>query len=365
MRFVWITALKDLRRLSREPVAVLTWLAIPSFISIILTLVFGPGGAKPHGTLLIADQDKAIGATMLTNAFGQGALGKMLTVEHVAEAEGRRRMDRGDASALLVIPSGFSASFATGQPVTIDLVRNPAQRVLPDIIEDSLGIMLERAASYGAAAPTPPIQLDANIIPNKTEQPDGFAAIILPGALFMGIFFIAGALAADVWRERTSGALRRIATTPSRFGAFLAGKLLAAALMFAGIGALALAVAHRLMHLRVASFPVAIAWIAASGSCLYLIIVLIQSAASSERVSTFMTNLVTLPLVMLGGGFVPFEWMPRSIARIGEWTPNGWCVMQLRAALSGSLQPIVFATIAAIVGAMWLIDVRTIRRAAC
>ena len=109
MRFVWITALKDLRRLSREPVAVLTWLAIPSFISIILTLVFGPGGAKPHGTLLIADQDKAIGATMLTNAFGQGALGKMLTVEHVAEAEGRRRMDRGDASALLVIPSGFSA----------------------------------------------------------------------------------------------------------------------------------------------------------------------------------------------------------------------------------------------------------------
>lgn len=365
MRFVWISALKDLRRLRREPVAVLTWLAIPSFISIILTLVFGPGGAQPHGTVLIADQDHSIGASMLTNAFGQGALGKMLTVEHVSEAEGRRRMDRGEASALIVIPKGFTASFVTSQPVTIDLIRNPAQRILPDIVEDSLGIMLARAASYRTASQPPAIQLDADIIPDKTQQPDGFAAIILPGALFMGIFFIAGALAADVWRERSSGALRRIATTPARFGAFLAGKLLAAALLFGGIGAVALVVAHWLMHLRVASFPVAIGWIGASGSCLYLMIVLIQSTASSERVSTFTTNLVTLPLVMLGGGFVPFEWMPRTLARIGEWTPNGWCVMQLRAALSGSLQPITFAIVAALLAAVWLIDVRTIRRTAC
>jgi len=79
MRFVWISALKDLRRLRREPVALLTWLAIPTFVVVILTLVFGPGGSGPHGKLLIADQDHALGATMLTKAFSQGALGKMLT----------------------------------------------------------------------------------------------------------------------------------------------------------------------------------------------------------------------------------------------------------------------------------------------
>jgi len=365
MRFIWITALKDLRRLRREPIALLTWLAIPSFVSVILTLVFGPGGAQPHGTVLIADHDQAIGATMLSNAFHEGQLAKMLTVEHVSEEDGRRRMDRGEASALIVIPGGFTASFVTGQPVTLDLVRNPAQRILPDIIEDSLGIMLERAASIRNASAAPSIQLDADVIPDKTEQPGGFAAIILPGALFMGIFFIAGALAADVWKERTSGALRRIATTPARFGAFLAGKLLAAALLFSAIGAFGLGVARWLMNLHVANFPLAILWIAASGSCLYLMIMLIQSAASSERVATFLTNLVTLPLVMLGGGFVPFEWMPRTLARIGEWTPNGWCVMQLRSVLSGSLQPATFAAIALMLAAIWLVDVRTIRRSAC
>jgi ABC-type Na+ efflux pump permease subunit len=365
MRFVWISALKDLRRLRREPVTILTWLAIPTFLAVILTLVFGPKGSGPHGKLLIADEDHQLGATMLTNAFSQGALGKMLTVERVTQPDGRRQLNRGEASALIVIPSGFSASFITGQPATVDLIRNPAQRVLPDIIEESLAIMLDRAASFQGGMRAPAIELEANLIPDKTEQPGGFAAILLPGALFMAIFFIAGALAADVWRERTSGALRRIATTPSRFGAFLAGKLLASALIFAAIGAFGLAVAHVLMQLRVASFAAAILWITLSGAGLYLMIMLVQSAASSERVATLLTNFVTLPLVMLGGGFVPFEWMPRGFARIGQWTPNGWCVMQLRAVLAGSLQPLAFAVVVLALAAAWLASVGTIRRTAC
>ena len=367
MRFVWISALKDLRRLRREPVTILTWLAIPTFVAVILTLVFGPRGSGPHGRLLIADEDHALGATMLTDAFRQGALGKMFTLERVTQSEGRRRLDRGEASALIVIPSGFSMSFVTSQPVTVDLIRNPAQRILPDIVEESLAIMLDRATAMGAGAGTgqPAIQLQANLIQDKTEQPGGFAAILLPGALFMAVFFIAGALAADVWRERSSGALRRVATTPARFGAFLAGKLMASALIFSVTGAFGLGVAHWLMQLRVASFPAAILWIALSGCGLYLLIMLVQSAASSERVASLLTNFVTLPLVMLGGGFVPFEWMPRSFARAGQWTPNGWCVMQLRAVLAGSFQLGAFAVVLLALGAAWLASVRSIRRAAC
>lgn len=363
MRFAWISAWKDLLRVRREPVTILTWIAIPSFLAVILTLVFGPGGAQPHGTLLIADNDHGIAANALVNAFAQGGLGKMFTVERTGAEEGRRRLDRGDASALLVIPNGFTASFVTGQRVAIQLVRNPAQRVLPEIAEEALATMLDRASTMQAGAPL--IRLEAKIYADKTEKPSGFAAILLPGALFMSIFFIAGALAADVWRERTSGALRRIATTPASLGAFLAGKLLASALVFGVVGTLGLVVAHRLMDLHVDNFPLAIAWIALSGSGLYLAIMMLQSAASSERVATLLTNFVTLPLVMLGGGFVPFEWMPRSLANIGEWTPNGWCVMQLRAALEGSLPAASFGVLAAILIAAWLAAIRNMRRFAC
>jgi len=363
MRFVGISALKDLRRLRREPVTLLTWIAIPTFVAVILTLVFGPKGTQPHGTLLIADEDHAIAASMVENAFTQGALGRMLTIEKVSESEGRRRMSRGEASALLLIPAGFTNSFISSSPVTVDLIRNPAQRILPAMIEEALGIIMDRAASFQAGPPL--IQVQANVIPEKTEQSAGFAAIILPGALFMAIFFIAGALAADMWRERATGALRRIATTPVTLGSFLAGKLVASALVFAIVGALGLFAAQELMDLRIANFGAAIAWIALAGCGLYLMVMIIQSAASSERVSTLLTNFVTLPLVMLGGGFVPFEWMPRTLANIGELTPNGWAVMQLRAVLSDSLAPAAFAGIAAFIVAAWLIAVRRLRSAAC
>jgi ABC-type multidrug transport system permease subunit len=363
MRFAWISALKDLRRLRREPVTLLTWIAIPTFVAVLLTLVFGPGGAQPHGTLLVDDEDHGIGSSMLSNAFRQGALGRMLTVENTTAQEGRRRLDSGSASALVVIPSGFTASFATGQPAVVDLVRNPAQRILPNIIEESLKIMLARASTIQTGAPL--IQVEAEVIPEKTEQPAGFAAILLPGALFMSIFFVAGALAADVWRERTSGALRRVATTQASLGAFLGGKLLAAALVFGTVGALGLVAADRLMHLRVANYPAAILWIAASGCGLYLAILMLQSAASSERVATLLTNFVTLPLVMAGGGFFPFEWMPRTLANIGMWTPNGWCVMRLRAVLAGTLEPGAFAILAAALAIAWLASIRSIRRFAC
>ena len=363
MRFAWISAWKDLLRLRREPVTLLTWIAIPSFIAVVTTLVFGPGGAQPHGTLLIADNDHGIGATMLGNAFGQGSLGKMFTVEKTSAQEGRRKLDQGEASALLVIPAGFTASFVSSKPVAIQMVRNPAQRILPEIAEEALATMLDRASSMQAGAPL--IQLEATVIPDKTEQPGGFAAILLPGALFMGVFFIAGALAADVWRERTSGALRRVATTPASLGAFLVGKLIASALVFSVIGAAGLLAAQRLMNLRVANFPAAVLWIAASGCGLYLAMMLLQSAASSERVATLLTNFVTLPLVMLGGGFFPFEWMPRLLASIGQWTPNGWCVMRLRAVLAGTLEPSAYGVMAALLAVAWLASIRNIRRFAC
>jgi len=362
MRFLWICALKDLRRLRRDPVTILTWLAIPTFLVIILTLVFGPKGAQPHGTLLIADQDGGMGATFLTRTFTQGSFVKILTIEKVTEADGRRRMDRGEASALLIIPAGFTTGFLQSKPVTLALIRNPAQRIIPDIIEETLATVADSASSLASVTRRPVIDLQSTVIPNKDEQPGGFAVMLLPGALFMAIFFIAGALAADVWRERNSGSLRRVATTPASLAAFLGGKLLAAALVFSGVGAFGLIVAHFAMDLRVPNFPLAILWVAASGCGLYMIIVPLQSLASSERVAAMLTNFITLPLVMLGGGFVPFEWMPRSLANIGRLTPNGWSVERLREILAGSLELVTFAGIAMFLAAAWFVSTKAIRR---
>ena len=368
MRFLWISAVKDLRRLRREPVTLITWVAIPIFLAVILTLVFGPHNNRPTGKLLVADEDGGFGATTLVHALEQSPLARMVSVENVDRKEGRRRIESGAASALLIIPVGFTGAFLGGAPVKIQLIRNPSQRILPDLIEETLGVILDRAfyAIGGQQSQTQPlIQLNTNVIAQQSEQRGGFAVMLLPGTLYLAVFFVAGALAADVWRERTSGALRRITTTPAAFGAFLGGKLLAAALALGAVGFFGLLLGRLLLDLRIANLPLAVLWISVSGSGLFLMVMLLQSAASSERVANMLTNLVLLPLTMLGGGFVPFDWMPQGMARMGRFTPNGWSVVQLQAILSGSAEPLVFGAAALFLATAWFASTRVIRRNMC
>jgi ABC-type multidrug transport system permease subunit len=401
MRFIWIAALKDLRRLRREPVTLLTWLGIPTFTAVILTLIFGPGQTRPHGTLLIVDEDGRFGATLISSAFSQGDLGKMITVEKVARDEGRRRIDKGDASALLIIPAGFTTALLESKPVRLELVRNPAQQILPGMIEETVS-MLADGAFYiqavageqlrGFAVPNRPsdlqiaamavqsstlgrrlqkyllpplIQLDTQIIQTKMERTGGFAVMLLPGVLYMGLFFLNRALSSDIWNEKLSGTIRRLIATPAQLGAFLAGKLIAAMIVLAAVGAIALLVGHFLLDLDITHLGVAVLWISLTGAAMYLLLLILQTLASTERMANLLTNMVILPLAMLGGGFVPFDWMPQNLARIGRLTPNGWAVTHLQSMIGGSTEPLVFAIVAAIAVAAWLGAIWRVRRIAC
>ena len=370
MHFVWISALKDLRRFRREPVTLLTWLAIPTFIAVILTVIFGPKDTRPHGTLLVADEDGGMATTMLVRVFGQGALGQMLTVEKVSPDEGKRRMDESAASALLIVPKGFTAAVFSAQPAQLKLVKNPSQRILPGMIEETLSMFIEGAfymqatAGRGSLA-NPLIQLNSKVIRNQDEVPSGFAAMLLPGVLYMGLFFVVRAMSADIWYERTSGALRRVVSTPATVAGFLAGKLIAVALVLAAVGCFGLLAGHFMLDLHISNLAVAVLWIAATGSGLYLFMLTLQLAASSERMANFLTNFVVLPLTMLGGGFVPLSWMPQSFARLGRLTPNGWSVEQLNDILAGARVPAAFAAVALFLIVAWLFNVRRIRSAAC
>src|SRR5580704_4122679 len=400
MRFVFSSAVKDLRRLRREPVTILTWLGIPTFIAVILVVIFGRGDARPNGKLLMVDEDTGFGATLLAGAFSQGPLANMISIEKVEREEGRRRINKGDASALLIVPKNFTAALLEGKRASLQLVRNPAQRILPDIIEEVLS-MLTDAAFYlqivagpqlrlSAQGPPsdagiaqmsvqfnhaivdlrkylapPVIQLETKVIKDKTDKTGGFAALMLPGMLYMAVFFIAGGLATDVWRERTSGGLRRVLTTPASFGAFLGGKLVAAFIVLALVGAFGLVVGHFLADLQVSNFPLAIVWIALSGTGLYLFMMLLQSLASTERVANMLANFVLLPFAMLGGSFFPFDLMPKGFAQFGKLTPNGWSVLQLQNILGGVVAPAAFAAVVVFIAAGWMVVGWRVRRTAC
>lgn len=396
MRFVWISAVKDLRRLRRDPISLATWIAIPLVLAVLMSMVFGGGDAAPQGLLLVQDEDRTFVSNLLTGAFRSGPLAKMLLLEDVKPGEGRARIDRGDGSALLIIPKGLQKAYLDRQPFRVQLITNPSQSILPKIVGESLSMMIDasfyvqqllgsqlRALDTGKAPSDqmivaaglmntqlvqklrksldpPLIELETNVV---EERRPSFASLFLPSMIFMSLLFMANALAGDIWTERLRGTLRRLVATPAALGAFLAGRLLFVCLILFGVSVLALLGLRWLAGVPVDNLPEAILWLMFAGTALYLLFLLLVLQASTQRTANMLGNLVVFPLALVGGCFFPFELMPPWMSSIGKLTPNGWAIVQFKAILSGSANTAALAAaFAGLIGVSLIACLLTLRR---
>lgn len=402
MRFVLLSALKDFRRMRREPLGLATWIGCPLLIGLLLIAFFGREEPKPHGLVMIADQDKSFLSALVLHAYTQDKLGEMFTVQQVPLDEGRRRISSGDGSALVVIPKGFSEAVFGQKSAQIQLITNPSQSILPGIVESVTSMLVEGAwrlqqvfgddwkqfssdsrPSDAAIASSsiryshfftdirkyldpPVIKVAVEVVePNPARRQLNMAALMFPSMTYMTVVFLAFGLAADIWKERMQGTLRRVATTPGSVAGFLSGKLLTLWAVFALIGVVSLLSGKYLIGAKVHGAALAVLWIAASGGAMYLSFLLVHTFFTGQRVATMLTNLLVMLLGMLGGCFFPFEIMPDSLARIGRLTPNGWAILRFREIVAGQTDParlaIAFSAVLGITAVIFVVAARRLR----
>ena len=349
MPFVFTCAWKDLLRLRRDPIGLVAWLVLPLMIIALLGLAFGGGQATPHGRLLVADEDHSMFSRAVPNALKSGALATMLSFEPVKLEDGRAQMDRGEASALLVIDKGFGAAVIHRQPFQLRLFTNPGQRILPGIIRQSLSIATERISymerlgsmtKLNAALNSPLIRIDTRVtVDANRKKPVNFAALFFPGMLMLSLLGVGHAMAADLWRERESGSLRRLAVTPRRVESFLGGKLLAVFAVDVAIVLCAIAPAAAWLGVPWRGQLTGVAWVCLAGCGLYLLMAVINVYSSNARAAAMMSLFALFLASMVGGTFFPFESMPLWLAAIGRFTPNGWAIVAYKRILDSTFTP--------------------------
>jgi hypothetical protein len=141
--FLLTCATKDLRRRLADPLALVLWLGIPLLVGGLMIVMFGgQNAAPPKAHVLLVDEDGSVAGRLLGGLAGSGADG-FLEVETVTREVGLERMDAGDASAMLVLPAGFSEAVLDQTPTAIELVKNPAQSILPGIVQTGAEILVE------------------------------------------------------------------------------------------------------------------------------------------------------------------------------------------------------------------------------
>lgn len=394
-------ARKDLARLRAQPGSLLLWLSIPLVIGAMIALATGgSGGSKPKVHLLVADADATFGSRALVTALEQSGV---VRTEVVEGAAGRARIEAGDGSALLLVPAGFAAAVLRDEPTELHLVTNPAQRILPGIVEQMLrigadavfylhafaGPEIERiadgvvdrnaASAWSTAWALRGTELTERLRPlfdplrielvDRSEAPTaaaaatakpatgGFGLQFWPGILLMTLFFAGQALSEDLWEERRLGTLRRSLLAPGGVRPWLCGKLLCAATVAALTGVVGLGGGALMFDLSLRAVLLGVPWMAVAGVGLLLLIWPLVCLASSARGANVLTSALMFPLLMLGGSFFPFEMMPKWMAAIGSSLPNGWLLRRLRALIAGDFEPVQLALGVAAVAALAVVIV--------
>ncbi len=373
---------KDLSRHAKDPMALALWMGIPLLIGFLVILAFGNmGKAPPRAKLLIVDEDQSFVSDLFVTILGREEL-RVIDSARVSLADGNAQLGEGKASALLVIPKGFGDAVLHDTPAELALRTNPAQSVLPQIVEQTMGILVDlvfyaqrilgddlraimddlggfdgapsdEAVSRISVAVNgvlrraerymlPPVleigeapSTATASAPGKARQKVSLAVLFVPSIVLMALFFLATGISEDMWRERALGTLRRAVSAPGGVSSLFAGKLLAGILVATATSLVLLVIGTVYLDLDWGLLPMAVLWCGITGGVLLVVMCWVQMLAPSQRAGQVITNAITFPLLMLGGSFFPMELMPSGLATVGRVTPNGWSLEQLKQFLLG------------------------------
>jgi ABC-type multidrug transport system permease subunit len=257
-----------------------------------------------------------------------------------------------------------------GAPVRLDLVRNPAEGILPEIAEQVTAVLVDvldggarvlrrpldqlRPTLEASRAPTDDTVASVSVAVKRAAEGAGkyvfppaitlegaFSAdgggssegggsptasiflFILPGVAVYALFLVGDAAMRDVLTEAQAGTLRRQMAGPVG-----AGTILLAKVAFTMVVSLASLAILSLMGLFVLSKPVSGLAFAAVSSALVLAVAgasaTVYGFARTERLGATVASVVYLVFAFAGGSFVPLNSLPAVLRAVAPLSPFYW-----------------------------------------
>lgn len=373
---------KDLRRARRNPAPWLISLAIPFVLTALMGLAFGPrGSGGPNRiNLAVVDEDKSPLSKLIGQAYNQESAQRPVSfhAEIVARDAALARLTNNEFAAVIILPAGLMSGFLERNgPLTIEVIKNPAQGIPPAIVEETTatlvsllnavqrilgddleawrrmiegesdfdlltaGALLIESGNRLASAreylfpPLVTFATETRADPAATAGPGrgmgNMFGYLLTGMAAMFLLFLSDQGTRDLYRESRAGTLMRFRSLHGGLVLFIASKitlamasvLIGAAVLLGG-GALIFQIAWP-HPLALAGLTVAYAVFAAG------IMGLFAALAGTERRADVLNTVAVMVLSMAGGCMFPAEMFPRFLREfITPWVPTGWYAQAAR-----------------------------------
>jgi ABC-type multidrug transport system permease subunit len=325
--------LKDLRLMSRDRAGLAGMLAVPIVVIIVIAAATQSVGVSKNIVFPIVNEDEGPIATALINSFR-----KHLDVHVVSRADAIAMVKKThQAPAALILPPELSKRYLAQQPVTVQLLTDPAQ--WQQVGEIKVAMLV---AEHDAAAANDP--LSQELLSVKEESLTGLSLSFssleqnIPGFSLMFVLLTLlfsvslGLREEEIWTTSIRLAIAPVSPVP-----LLGGKLLAR-WVIGTIQLLSLLLfGHFVYGLALGNSPLAIlaivTVIVASMTC-FAAVVAVFVRTREQAVPVALA--VSFVLASLGGLFWPVQTLPQSMQQaagvlITTWSMSGLQDVMLRA----------------------------------
>ncbi len=370
---MWAFIRKDLVRRWRSPASTLAMLLFPLFMSGMIGLVSGGGGDDGAGfppiKVLIEDRDGSFLTEFIKGGLGREEMSDRIATE-VVGPEGRDRMAKGEASALVVFPAAFTDSLLAGRPVAIELVRNPAEGISPEVVEQGVQVLAtyldqaqrllgaqladlramtreegvpaaarvgrlaeavtERMAAFERYLFPPLLKVGSEKLPSATGRAGaGFSVFgyVLIMTTVMALMFVAARSVGDLYDEQKSGMLRRQMASPADLRAIIGAKFVFGAVFGVVVCAILAALGFAFRWLEPPIDPLAAVLLALGFSLAACgLLGLMFALVRTEKQAGILGWLLIMGNSAVGGSMLPVENMPAPLRAAAPWTLNYWAI---------------------------------------
>ncbi len=196
---------------------------------------------------------------------------------------------------------------------------------LPAEARQQLAAMQQAAGGDGQAPPL--VTVDRQVPPGvEREQFPSTYQQNVPSYTVLGVFFIATVMITSVFRERTSGAMRRLRAAPVGRAPIVLGKLIPYYLINLVQIVIMFAVGRLIFGLELGSVPALLVVSLPLALTATGLGMAIANLARSETQGIGLAVMLVLTLAALGGSMVPSFIMPEAMQLIGRVTPHAWAI---------------------------------------
>ncbi|MEX0801389.1 MAG: ABC transporter permease [Dehalococcoidia bacterium] len=278
--------------------------------------------------LAVVDQDGSEASQALVSAFDSV---DNVNVSHGSREDELASLDEGDLAALVVIPAAFGDDLAAGD-AAIPVYYDDSDPVRTGYASNTVDAVIDAYSDEFLARP------DALRVEEQSVSTEGVSYIdfLTPGMVGLTVMWVnlGVAFLLVTWREQ--GILRRLGVTPLRPGGLILTQALSFALISVTQVIIILSMGRFIFDVQINGSLLWLAvtvglGVAAMLALGYLIASLLRSATSVNAV----VNMVTFPMIFLGGSYFPLE-PPAALNPLVQAIPLTHLNEALREVVNGS-----------------------------